>query len=169
MSDDKQPKVKVHILKPCGPYLPGQEVEVEEATAMHLCDGVKAMRADDFGKLQAAKKDPKNLTVMEMNELGIKNIPQDLKTLAATEKAALEGQPYASGEPITVTGGVTPPTLVFPAMAEAGKHPVSDVSELKKAFLAKKEDDKKADKKAEPVKPVAPAQPVAPAHVEEKK
>ncbi len=136
-------KVKIQVMKPVGQYMPGQEIEVDEETAAHLCDGVKAMRSDDFAKMMAAKKDPKNLTVKEMNDLGAKNIPVDQLTVAAAEKAALQGKPVASGEPITVTGGVTPPSLVFPAMAAAGGHPVTEVSEVKPA----KKDEKKPEQK----------------------
>lgn len=139
-------KVKVKILKPVGPYSAGQDVEVDEETAAHLCDGVKAMRADDYEKMDAAKKDPKNLTVKEMHDLGVKNVPEDQITLQKTEKAAQAGRPVAAGEPITVTGGVTPPSLVFPAMAKAGGHAVTDVKEVKP-------EGKKDDKKSE-VKPV---------------
>ena len=146
MAEDKK-MVKVTILKHVGGYMPGQEVEVDEETAAALCDGSKAMKTEDHNAKLAKEADVKGMTVAEMHEKGLKNVPMaDLQVMSKTEAAALAGKPVAAGEPITVTGGVTPPTLVYPAFAEVGGHAVTDVKDVKPA--------KKEDKKPEPVKPV---------------
>lgn len=133
--------IKLKILKAVGPYMPGQEVEVDDETAKHLADGVKAMKVEDFEKAQAAKKDIKGLTVKQMNDLGAKNVVgEDMAVYMKTEKAAISGKPVASGETITVTGGITPPTMVFPDMARVGGHETTDVSEVKSAKKVAKED-----------------------------
>lgn len=149
MAEDKK-MVKVTILKHVGPYMPGQEVDVDEETAAQLCDGSKAMKTEDHNAKLAKQADVKKMTVAEMHEKGLKNVPvnEDLETLKKTESAAIAGKPVASGEPITVTGGVTPPSLVFPAFAEIGNHEVTEVKDVKPA----KKDDKKVEEKKPEVK-----------------
>ncbi len=151
--DQKAAMVKVKILKNVGPYLAGQEVDVDAETAVHLADGKKGMLAEDYAKKSAAAKDPSKLTVKEMSDLGLKNIvevPADQMTLKKTEEAALSGAPVAAGEPITVTGGVTPPSTVFPAMAEAAGTPVTSAESVGiKPLGEKKSEAKAADKKPE--------------------
>lgn len=143
MSDEK--KVKVHMLKNAGPYKAGDVVEVSEAEAKDLSDGVKGMSEADFAKHQAKQADVAGMSVAEMNAKGLKNVVSpDLGIIAQAEKAALDGKPIASSEPLTVTGGVTPPTLVHPALAKAAGHDYTDVKDVKGL---KKPEAAKAEKK----------------------
>lgn len=146
--------VEVKILKVVGPYLPGQVVQVDDEMAVHLADGKKAMLLSDFEKMESAQKDPSKLSVKEMADLNMKNIVgPDQAFVAKAEELALKGKPIASGEPQTCTGGVTPPTMVFPAMAKAAGHEVSDAKEIKEALKSEKEKAEKGDKKQDDKKP----------------
>jgi hypothetical protein len=137
--------IEVRILKAVGPWRPGELVTVEPMLAREICDGVRGMLEIDFEKRSKVARDPANLTVKEMQEMDIKNTPQDEVAMkhAEIEKKAVEGKPVASGEPLVPTGGVTPPTQVFPAHAEVAKVETTKPEEIK----VKKAEDKKLDQK----------------------
>jgi hypothetical protein len=146
--------VKVKVLKHVGDWNPGDVVEVSDAIAIELCDGVKAERLDRYMTAEAVRRDINNLTVKEMRELGMDNKPlsPDQEMLVKTEEAALAGKPVAHGEPLITVGGITPATQVFPAMIDAmdeNVRPEVTKGEDLKAEAKAKESDKKADDKAD--------------------
>jgi hypothetical protein len=137
--------VKVKVLKTVGHYVPGQVVEVTRDVSKHLADGKKAMLLEDYDKLEKLKRNPANLTVKEMIEMDMKNAPvnPDVETFAKAEQAAMNGKPVASGEPVVATGGITPPTQVYPAFAEKMGHDVTQPEDVKPKKSEAKNDAKK--------------------------
>lgn len=80
--------VKVKVLKAIGQYSPGQEVEVDEATAKALCEprkhndgtrvveSINAMLMSDFEALKNQPVNKGGMTQGELSSMGIKNVVQ---------------------------------------------------------------------------------------------
>lgn len=123
--------VKVKIMAHVGHYLPGQEVEVEEAIAQQLCASRKrsdghglidhrcGMLLSEFEERKNAPVDKNGLTQGELTAMGLKNIvvtppdsitPSYLKGAPAmittrdpdADRAALDTLPDAADEPVAV-------------------------------------------------------------------
>lgn len=123
--------VKVKIMAHVGHYLPGQEVEVEEAIAQQLCASRKrsdghglidhrcGMLLSEFEERKNAPVDKNGLTQGELTAMGLKNIvvtppdsitPSYLKGAPAmittrdpdADRAALDTLPPAAVEPVAV-------------------------------------------------------------------
>ena len=119
---------------------------MSEDMAKHVADGVKGVLVSDWAALQAKKNDITGMTVAEMTEHKMKNIAVETDSqkadhafYAAAEQAALDGKPIAAapGEHV-VTGGVTPPTTVFPAMAKAQGQEVTQAPSKEERMKAAK-------------------------------
>lgn len=134
--------MKIKMLKAVPPYMPGQEVDVDDALAKSLCDDKKALSLGDFEKAQAEGADVSKLSVAQMQARGLKNVAAEADAIhyARAESAAIAGVPLAHGDAeMTVTGGITPPTKVFAAVAKAQGLAAEEV-----APKAEKKDEKKA-------------------------
>jgi len=84
--EKKEILVKVKIMKHVNHWVPGQVIEVSKEMAHQLCivgklhngvkevDHVRAMLLEDAEKLEAVEEKIENMTAMEADKKGIKNI-----------------------------------------------------------------------------------------------